>query len=150
MAGQLEKLARGAVSSKTPTHIDALGIPYPRFSPETTLGTQITGLAVRSAMQYKVESSDYTVEIDITRTWEGAKTSAAPSMAAGVSLYHNEWDIEMDSIERGRRQRLWDANLSQLLNNGSTIETKGFQALLNEIEIIQRLCKHLELTGHPE
>jgi hypothetical protein len=88
--------------------VDPLGLNYVQVSPQAPYGITISGVVVRSVIQYMMEDSGYIVEIAIYRQWGGGNTHTEPKMAASVSMFHRDWDFEMESIEGTTKERVWD------------------------------------------
>jgi hypothetical protein len=106
-------------------------------SPRAPYGVDITSVVVRSVIQYKLDDSGYVVDIAIYRSWDGSNTLVEPAMATSVSMFHQAWDWEMESIENTTKERGWNKTLSHFFDNGLTQEGCGLQSLLAEIEVIQ-------------
>ncbi len=91
---------------------------------------------MKSVVQYKVEESGYVIEIAIYRGWDGSNTRDEPTVQAAVSLFHPNWDTQMEAIEHTTRVRNFGPGLRNLFHNG-TDDGEGIEDFLTEVETIQ-------------
>jgi hypothetical protein len=107
-AEALLSFVQESVSVKSAIRVDPLGLNYVQVSPQAPYGITVSGVVVRSVIQYMMEDSGYVVEIAIYRRWEDSNTRTEPKMAASVSMFHRDWDFEMESIEGTTKERVWE------------------------------------------
>jgi hypothetical protein len=81
-------------------------------------------------------NSGYVIEIAIYRTWY-QNTNSEPETDARVSMFHPQWDLDMESIENTTNQRIWDRGLNTFFDNGIEQDSNGFENFLAEVETIQ-------------
>jgi len=142
----LIKLVEKSVTTRTATTIDTLGEEYPavRLGPVPP-GLSVTGVVMRSVVQYKMKDSDYIVEISIYRSWQGKYTTLPPKMAASVCMFRKSWDMAMESIEKTVKTRKWDKNLENFIGVKPPLEGKtpsqksGLEDFVDEVQTIQGL-----------
>lgn len=135
-----------SVTTRTATTIDALGEEYPavRLGP-VPHELIVTGVVVRSAVQYKMKDSDYIVEISIYRSWQGKYTTLPPKMAASVCMFRKTWDNEMESIQKTVKTRKWNKNLENFIGVKPPLEGKtpsqksSLEDFIDEVQTIQGL-----------
>jgi predicted NAD/FAD-binding protein len=85
---------------------------------------------LRSVIQYAFQKSGYVVEITLDRSWNGPDTRPDPQIFAGVSLFHPQWDLEMETLRDSTNRRTWTCN--------SFFES-GFNEFLAAVQMIQEL-----------
>ena len=84
------------------------------------------------------KESGYCVETSIYREWDGNNTKREPTILAGVSLFHSDWDSEMESIEGTTKERKWDRELSTFFRP-SRAPADGLAEFLDAVRQIQGL-----------
>jgi hypothetical protein len=130
---EFESLVEGSISTKPKDwRTDQFMLQYPRLHPRNNTELQINKLVMRSASQYAFQSSGYVVEITLDRTWDGPDTRSDPRMVASVSLFHPQWDWEMESMEYSTQERKWKSDLSNFFEN-------GFEDFFAAIQFVQDL-----------
>jgi hypothetical protein len=87
---------------------------------------------MRSVIQYALQNSGFVVELSFYRTWYGPDTKPEPQIAASISMFHPQWDWQMESMENSTAGRNWKRGLSNFFEN-------GFDAFFNEVQEIQEL-----------
>jgi hypothetical protein len=129
---EFEKLIERSISKHH--RVDSLPIRYPQVHPDPRYNPelQITKLVMRSVIQYALQNSGFVVELSFYRTWHGPDTKLEPQIAASISMFHPQWDMEMESMENSTAGRNWKRGLSNLFE-------KGFEVFLNEVQEIQEL-----------
>ncbi|KAE9377173.1 hypothetical protein N431DRAFT_555423 [Stipitochalara longipes BDJ] len=127
---EFESLIEGSISKRH--RIDSLNMRYPWVLPRHSTELQITKLVMRSVIQYALQSTGFVIEISFYRTWYGQDTREEPQIAAGISMYHPQWDLEMESIENSTQGRNWKRDLSNFFED-------GFDDFLNELRGVQEL-----------
>ena len=137
MPAALQKLTEGSLPLKDTELIDPLGLTYPAVSVQVPKDTFIDRVVVRSVAQYQTQDSGFVVEVAIYRTWgQGQSTKAKPAMASSVSMFHPDWDLEMESIENTTKERSWDRRLRNFFEPGMGRED-GLEHFLLEVQNIQ-------------
>ncbi|RDL42028.1 uncharacterized protein BP5553_02007 [Venustampulla echinocandica] len=131
-----QTLVGSAISPDSPERTDSLGLPYPGVSLQGGWDIAVDTVVVRSTIRFRMRDSGYIVEIAIYREWCGRDTATEPDVQASVSMFHPDWDVEMESLENTTRMRNWDAQLRQLFNNG-TESTHGVQGFVGQVETIR-------------
>lgn len=126
---EFETLVKGSISIKGHRQ-DLFGLRYPRILPRFNRELQATKLVMRSVLRYAFQNSGYVVEIIVNRTWEGPNTSPEPHIAAGVALFHPQWDLEMGSLENSTEGRKWKRGLGNFFES-------GFETFLIDVQSIQ-------------
>jgi hypothetical protein len=110
---------------------------YPGVCPLGSYDVEISSVVVRSVIQYMLQHSQYVVEIGIYREWLGSKTEGEPKVFAGVTMFHQDWDLQMESIEENMTdQRHWKSDLSNFFHIGND-GSGGLQGFLDEVGTIQ-------------
>ncbi|KAH8775846.1 hypothetical protein BGZ57DRAFT_365462 [Hyaloscypha finlandica] len=129
---EFEKLIEGSISKHH--RVDSLTIRYPQVHPDPRYNPelQITKLVMRSVIQYALQNSGFVVELSFYRTWYGPDTKPEPQIAASISMFHPQWDWQMESMENSTAGRNWKRGLSNFFEN-------GFDAFFNEVQEIQDL-----------
>ena len=129
---EFEKLIEGSISKHH--RVDSLPIRYPQVHPDPRYNPelQITKLVMRSVIQYALQNSGFVVELSFYRTWYGLDTKLEPQIAASISMFHPQWDWQMESMENSTAGRNWKRGLSNFFEN-------GFDAFFNEVQEIQDL-----------
>jgi hypothetical protein len=129
---EFEKLIEGSISKHH--RVDSLPIRYPQVHPDPRYNPelQITKLVMRSVIQYALQNSGFVVELSFYRTWYGPDTKPEPQIAASISVFHPQWDMEMESMENSTAGRNWKRGLNNFFEN-------GFEAFLSEVQEIQQL-----------
>jgi hypothetical protein len=129
---EFEKLIEGSISKHH--RVDSLPIRYPQVHPDPRYNPelQITKLVMRSVIQYALQNSGFVVELSFYRTWYGPDTKPEPQIAASISMFHPQWDWEMESMENSTAGRNWKRGLSNFFEN-------GFDAFFNEVQEVQEL-----------
>ena len=135
MPAALQKLIEASLPLKDTELVDALGLTYPAVSVYAPKDIDIDRVVVRSVAQYKTQDSGYVVEIAIYRRW-GRSMRADPVMESSVSMFHPNWDLEMESIENTTKERAWDCRLRNFFEPGSGREN-GLEHFLLEVQNIQ-------------
>jgi hypothetical protein len=116
---------------------DALALPYPDIRPQYAPALRITKVAVRSVIQFALQSSGFLIEIALHRTWPGPDTKWEPAVNATVSMFHPQWDLDTLSIENTTDERGWDPQLNNFFCNGAEEEGNGFENFLADVQTIQ-------------
>jgi hypothetical protein len=130
---EFESLVEGSLSMKSKDwRTDQFMLQYPRLHPRNNKELQIDKLVIRSVSQYAFQGSGYVVEIILDRTWDGPDTRSDPRIVASVSLFHPQWDWEMESKEHSTQERKWKRDLSNFFEN-------GFEGFFAAIQFVQDL-----------
>jgi hypothetical protein len=112
---------------------------YPGVSPLGSYNVEISSVVVRSVIQYMLQNSQYVVEIAIYRAWLGNEAEGEPKVSAGVTMFHQDWDLQMESIEENTTDpRHWKSDLSSFFHIGND-GSGGLQGFLDEVGTIQGL-----------
>lgn len=127
-------LVHGSVTPAT-QRFDCFGLRYPAVSPRSSIDAEVTSIVIRSTVQYRLEHSGYIVEIAIYRTWQGNSTREEPNFAGSVSLFHQDWDLQTESIENTTKERNWPWDLSNFFDNSGGGKT-GLPNFISEVEAI--------------
>jgi hypothetical protein len=131
----LQKLIEESLPLKETERVDPLGLIYPAVSVHAPQDIIVDRVVVRSVAQYKAQDSGYVVEIAIYREWNRS-TRVEPAMASSVSMFHPNWDLEMESIENTTKERAWDRQLKNFFEPGTGREN-GLEHFLLEVQNIQ-------------
>jgi len=102
-------------------------------SPGLPYDIKVNLVVLRSTIQYQLIESGSIVEITIYRTWNGRNTAAQPMIEASVSMFHQDWEWQLDGSETVRN---WDKHLTPLFSNSTPTRT-GIQSFLEEVDQIQ-------------
>ncbi|PBP20676.1 hypothetical protein BUE80_DR008580 [Diplocarpon rosae] len=132
------QLIRRSITAKSRVCVDKLGLEYPQVNPYSTSELRITGVVVKSVIQYKIVDSGHVVEIALYREWSGTATKEVPSMEASVSLFHPDWDEWMESIENTTRSRKFGDRLCNLFHDG-TPGQGSMQTFFEKMTMVQGL-----------
>ena len=134
----VESLVKKALPEHLPHElVDTLGLTYPRVAPpEEPFPLRVNKIVVRSISHYMFKESGYVIEISIYREWENRNTSPDPTVLAGVSLFHRNWDLEMESIEGTTKERKWDPQLRNFLPTRPA-ETDGVSHFFDAVRQVQ-------------
>lgn len=138
---QLYDLIKKSISVDSKVFKDCHGLEYPELktAPEKPLQYRrdfnITSVVVRSVIQYKLINSGFFVEVSIFREWIGDRMRGQPTMKTSVSMFHPEWDTQMESIEHTTRVRDFGPGLVHLFNG----QTAWLEPFLDEVAFTQGL-----------
>ncbi|PVH83109.1 hypothetical protein DL98DRAFT_617514 [Cadophora sp. DSE1049] len=118
----LYDLIKKSISVDSKVLKDCHGLEYPELKtapekpPQYKRDFKITSVVVRSVIQYKLIDSGFFVEVSIFREWLGDRMRGEPTMKTSVSMFHPEWDTQMESIEHTTRVRDFGPGLIHLFN----------------------------------
>lgn len=132
-------LVQSCITKDTKTHTDSLGVTYPNVSPTPHYGLKPDSVVSRSTIQYQLIESGSIVEITIYRIWNSPSTTSPPNTAspptirASVSMFHQDWEWQLDGSESVRE---WGEHLTPLFSNPTPTRT-GMQSFLEDVDQIQ-------------
>ena len=152
-----------SVTSKTMTRRDSLGLPYPGVAPRLPPGKNVKSVVVKSVYEFKlaelnklepptdskdsepkVMKSGYTIEIVVYRDWVDGNPRREPIVTASVSMYHDIWDFEMESIEDTTKERNWDENLRCFFEQDG--QEGGLSKFFSDVQFVQSMLKEAEVA----
>jgi len=154
------------------TRKDLLGLPYPGVAPRLPPREKVTSVVVKSVYEFKlaelkksepptdlkdsepargdkdpgpnVMKSGYTIEIVVYRDWIDGNPRREPIVTASVSMYHDIWDIEMESIEDTTKERNWDENLRCFFEQDG--QEDGLAKFFSDVQFVQSMLKEAEVA----
>lgn len=109
---------------------DKYGFKYPRITPRGQPGLRVEKVTLSSIYRFKTSTGGYCLEFTINREWEGLKTIPEPKVSAGVTMFHDQWDSDMNSNENTTADRGWAKDMSNFFPNG------GFEVFIRQLNYL--------------
>jgi hypothetical protein len=72
-------------------------------------------------------------------------TRAEPRITSGVSVYHTNWDADMDSIEHTNYERDWPEDMSNFFPEKTPNSSGGLAGLTQVLEYMRRALSNPSL-----
>ncbi|KAM0309833.1 hypothetical protein ABEW05_004919 [Botrytis cinerea] len=109
---------------------DKYGFIYPRITPRVQAGLRVEKVTLQSIYRFKTQKGGYCLEFTINRNWNGLSTVAEPNICAGVAVFHDLWDTDMEANDHTTMDRDWQKDMSNFFPAGGF---KGFFEELDEL-----------------
>jgi hypothetical protein len=120
--------------------MDPLGLAYPNIRLRAPNGFLVTSVCLRSVFQYMIIETSNVVEVSIYRTWDSFNTKRTPLMEAGVSIFNQDWDDQMESVENHTEPRNWHPQLENFFGREGAGQTdKGIKGLFKQVRTVQEM-----------
>ncbi|KAF7915619.1 hypothetical protein EAE99_010132 [Botrytis elliptica] len=107
---------------------DKYGFVYPRITPRVQAGLRVEKVTLQSIYRFKTQKGGYCLEFTINRNWNGLSTVAEPDVSAGVTVFHDLWDTDMEANDHTTMDRDWQRDMSNFFPAG------GFKAFVEELD----------------
>ncbi|KAF7951887.1 hypothetical protein EAE96_007184 [Botrytis aclada] len=107
---------------------DKYGFVYPRITPRVQAGLRVEKVTLRSIYRFKTQKGGYCLEFTIDRNWNGLSTVADPDICAGVTVFHDLWDTDMEANDHTTMDRDWQKDMSNFFPAG------GFNGFVEELD----------------
>ncbi|KAJ8061314.1 hypothetical protein OCU04_010377 [Sclerotinia nivalis] len=109
---------------------DQYGFEYPRITPHDQPGLRVDKVTLQSVYRFKTRSGGYCLEFTINRDWDGLRTIPEPNVSAGITMFHDQWDIDMESNEHTTADREWKKDMSNFFPDG------GFKVFIEQLDYL--------------
>ncbi|PQE24563.1 hypothetical protein CJF32_00007583 [Rutstroemia sp. NJR-2017a WRK4] len=116
---------------------DRMGLYYPRIFAHPEPGLVILDTSLRSTYRYLTTGAFYCVELVMNRQWTEMDTKSEPRMTSGVSVYHTNWDADMESIEHTNYERDWKDDMSNFFPEKTQHSRGGLAGLTQVLEYMR-------------
>ncbi|TGO82493.1 hypothetical protein BPOR_0819g00050 [Botrytis porri] len=107
---------------------DKYGFVYPRITPRVQAGLRVEKVTLQSIYRFKTQKGGYCLEFTINRNWNGLSTVAEPDICAGVTVFHDLWDTDMEANDHTTMERDWQRDMSNFFPAG------GCEAFVEELD----------------
>ncbi|THV46754.1 hypothetical protein BGAL_0362g00040 [Botrytis galanthina] len=107
---------------------DKYGFVYPRITPRVQAGLRVEKVTLQSIYRFKTQKGGYCLEFTINRNWNGLSTVAEPDICAGVTVFHDLWDTDMEANDHTTMDRDWQRDMSNFFPAG------GFEEFVEELD----------------
>ncbi|TGO27574.1 hypothetical protein BPAE_0040g00550 [Botrytis paeoniae] len=107
---------------------DKYGFVYPRITPRVQASLRVEKVTLQSIYRFKTQKGGYCLEFTINRNWKGLSTVAEPDICAGVAVFHDLWDTDMEANDHTTMDRDWQRDMSNFFPAG------GFKAFVEELD----------------
>ncbi|KAF7950623.1 uncharacterized protein EAE97_002175 [Botrytis byssoidea] len=107
---------------------DKYGFVYPRITPRVQAGLRVEKVTLQSIYRFKTQKGGYCLEFTINRNWDGLSTVAEPDVCAGVTVFHDLWDTDMEANDHTTMVRDWQRDMSNFFPAG------GFEDFVEELD----------------
>ncbi|CAD6446474.1 fce0e70d-13b0-4d60-914a-a50e0cb76599 [Sclerotinia trifoliorum] len=109
---------------------DQYGFEYPRITPRGQAGLRVDKVTLQSVYRFKTRSGGYCLEFTINRDWDGLRTTPEPNISGGITMFHDQWDIDMESNEHTTADRKWEKDMSNFFPDG------GFKVFIEQLNYL--------------
>ncbi|KAI9644477.1 hypothetical protein NHQ30_006498 [Ciborinia camelliae] len=109
---------------------DKYGLTYPKIAPRSQPGLRVDKVTLQSLYRFKTRAGGYCLEFTINRDWDGLSTAPEPEVSAGIAMFHDQWDTEMESHELSTADREWKKDMSNFFPNG------GFDGFVAQLDYL--------------
>ncbi|KAB8289514.1 hypothetical protein EYC80_010674 [Monilinia laxa] len=109
---------------------DKYNFTYPKIAPRSQPGLRVDKVTLQSIYRFKTITGGYCLEFTINRDWIGLNTVDEPEVSAGITMFHDQWDTEMESNEYSTADRDWQEDMSNFFPNG------GFKVFVEQLNYL--------------
>ncbi|QSZ30146.1 hypothetical protein DSL72_004666 [Monilinia vaccinii-corymbosi] len=109
---------------------DKYDFTYPKIAPRSQPGLRVDKVRLQSIYRFKTATGGYCLEFTINRDWIGLSTVGEPEVSAGVAMFHDQWDTEMESNEYSTADRNWQKDMSNFFPIG------GFEVFMQQLDYL--------------
>ncbi|APA14861.1 predicted protein [Sclerotinia sclerotiorum 1980 UF-70] len=103
---------------------------YPRIAPYDQPGLRVDKVTLQSVYRFKTRAGGYCLEFTINRDWDGLRTKPEPNVSAGITMFHDQWDVDMESNEHTMADRKWEKDMSNFFPDG------GFKVFMEQLDYL--------------
>ncbi|KAG4025584.1 hypothetical protein MFRU_054g00130 [Monilinia fructicola] len=109
---------------------DKYNFTYPKIAPRSQPGLRVDKVTLQSIYRFKTITGGYCLEFTINRDWIGLNTLDEPEVSAGITMFHDQWDAEMEPNEHSMADRDWQKDMSNFFPNG------GFKVFVEQLNYL--------------
>lgn len=114
---------------------DKYGLKYPRIAPRDQPDLRIDKVTLQSLYRFKTRTGGYCLEFAFNRNWIGSSTVPEPEVTAGVSMFHDLWDTEMEPNPT-TADRDWRKDMSNFFPKGPNAEKERFDVFMGMLKYL--------------
>ena len=108
------------------------------------LESQVNQIRMTTAATIPYKDTPYVMEVNVSKAWEGGRTSAQPVTSWGIELYALHWEETINYVSTGGRKKDWGERLQNIWPGDDPSLEARFGDFLRTVLEVQALLEDID------